>query len=108
MASCYTGIGAVYIQQNRAEEAEKWLQKGLVTHKETGSKDGIRDAYGYLSKADSALGNFKGAFENHKMFITYKDSLFNEENTKKLTQASMQYEFDKKQIAYSLKFAQEK
>jgi class 3 adenylate cyclase len=33
------------------------------------------------------------------MYVLYKDSIFNEENTKKLTQAEMQYEFDKKEAA---------
>lgn len=99
MAFCNNGIGAVYIQLSQAEEGEKWLQKGLALHKETGAKDGIRDAYEYLSKADSALGNFNSAYENHKLFAVYKDSLINEANTQKLTETTMQYEFDKKEAA---------
>jgi hypothetical protein len=41
------------------------------------------------------LGNYKAAFEHHKLFIIYRDSL----NKKKSLQANMQYEFDKKEIA---------
>src|SRR5690606_18160082 len=40
---------------------------------------------------------WRGAYYNYKQFILYRDSLYNEENTKKLTQTSMQFEFDKKE-----------
>lgn len=55
-----------------------------------------------LAVADSALGNYKGAFTNNKMYMLYHDSLFNKENTKKLTQTEMQYGFDKQQLADSI------
>jgi hypothetical protein len=45
------------------------------------------------------MGNYKAAFEHHKLFIIYRDSLNNEETKKKSLQAGMQYEFDKKEIA---------
>lgn len=99
LAGCYSAIGAIYTKLNRAEEGEKWLKKGLEIHKEIGAKEGIKFAYEYLSKADSALGNFNSAYENHKLFAVYKDSLINEANTQKLTETTMQYEFDKKEAA---------
>jgi hypothetical protein len=46
---------------------------------------------------DSLQGDFKQAFGNYKMFITYRDSLVNKENAKKTMQIQMQYEFDKKE-----------
>ena len=41
--------------------------------------------------------DFSGAFENYKKYILYRDSLNNEENTKKTVQTQMQYDFDKKE-----------
>ncbi|HLT33710.1 MAG TPA: tetratricopeptide repeat protein, partial [Aquaticitalea sp.] len=108
MAFCYNSIGAAYIQLNRVKEGKNWLQKGLSIHKETNTKEGIKFAYEFLSKADSALGNFRRAYENHKMFTVYKDSLSNEENTRKLTEIRMQYEFDKKEAATKAKQQEEK
>ena len=99
----YTNIGLVYVKLHHAAEGKVWIKKGLALSKEIGAKEYIRDAYRRLSSADSALGNYKGAFENHKMYMLYKDSLKNEENTKKLTQTAMQYEFDKKQLSDSLR-----
>src|SRR5208337_3363813 len=59
----------------------------------------IRFSYSGLTKLDSIKGDFKAAFEHHKLYILYRDSLNNEETKKKSLQASMQYEFDKKEIA---------
>ena len=50
-----------------------------------------------LQLLDSAQGNYKQALEHYKLYITYRDSLFNAENTKKIVQSQMQYEFDKKE-----------
>jgi serine phosphatase RsbU (regulator of sigma subunit) len=43
------------------------------------------------------LNDYKDAFADYKNYTLYKDSLNNEENTKKITQEQMQYDFDKKQ-----------
>jgi len=108
IAGCYGSIGTVYTLMNNAREGKIWLQKSLALSKETGAKDQISNGYSGLAQADSAMSNFKSAFENYKLFIVYKDSIYNEDNTKKLTQTAMQYEFDKKQLADSLQNVQVK
>src|SRR3990167_3247620 len=52
-----------------------------------------------LAKTDSAIGDFKSAYINHEMFSILKDSLFNEESTRKTVQSQMQYGFEKKEAA---------
>jgi len=52
-----------------------------------------------LAKLDSTMSNYKATFAHHKLYIIYRDSLYNEETQKKSLQNSMQYEFDKKEIA---------
>ena len=63
----------------------------------------IRDCYNNLAPLDSAQGNFKQAYEHHKLYITLRDSLVNGESTKKITQLQMQNDFDKKEEADSIK-----
>jgi class 3 adenylate cyclase len=106
LVSCH--IGRAYTKINQAQKGKNWLQEGLALSKEIGAKDNIKESYKGLSSADSALGNYKEALENYKQYTIYKDSLKNEENTKMLTQTAMQYEFDKKQLADSLKNIQVK
>lgn len=95
--SCYN-IGTVYVEQGKALQAKDWLLRGLNLAKGIGIKATIQDSYLSLSNADKVLGNYKGALENYKMYVIYRDSIVNKENTEKIVQQKMQYEFDKKEM----------
>jgi len=97
MANSYNNIGNVHVQLSNAKEAKEWLQKGLALSTDIAHKETIKSSYEGLAQADSALGNYQAAYENYKMAILYRDSLLNEENTKKTVRLEMQYDFDKKE-----------
>ncbi|MBA3648475.1 MAG: tetratricopeptide repeat protein [Chitinophagales bacterium] len=97
IADAYIEIGNIYTKQEKNSDASLYLNKGLLLSKKIGSPDYIKNGYGGLARLDSAQGNFKQALEHYKLYINYRDSLFNEENTKKLVQSQMQYDFDKKE-----------
>ncbi len=90
-------IGTAKLEIHAAREAKDWLRKGLQIAKEIESLSLMQRCYMVLATADSALGNFKGAYENHKLFILYRDSIDNTENTKKVVTLQMNYDFSKKQ-----------
>ncbi len=94
----YNNIGSVYLKQKKIRMAFQYLNKALSLAKEIGSKEDIKISYCSLAELDSVQGNFKKALEYYKLFITYRDSLFNEENTIQSVQLQMQYNFDKKDI----------
>ncbi len=96
IASSYINLGDIHICLKKNVLAKEYLIKGLRLSEEVGSKDDIKDAYKALAKVDSATGNYKEAFENYKIYILHQDSLINEENTKKIIQANMLYDFEKK------------
>jgi adenylate cyclase len=97
IAVSYTDIGTAHMEDGKAREAREWLMKGLQLSKEIGIKTTIQDSYLSLARADSALGNYKDAYAYYKMYIVYRDSIANKENTEKIVQQKMQYEFDKKE-----------
>jgi signal transduction histidine kinase len=97
MAYSSINIGADYIKLNKNGEASRYLNEGLSLAKEIGSLNDIKNSYKSLADLDSAEGNFKQSLENYKLFVNYRDSLVNAENTKKTVQIQMQYEFDKKE-----------
>ncbi len=43
------------------------------------------------------MGNYKEALTCYILFRSMEDSLFNDKNTRQITQLEMQYEFDKEQ-----------
>lgn len=104
-AQAYIHIGKGYAKQQQNSVALPYLNKGLSLAKEIGSLDYIKEAYEALAKSDSMQGNFNDALEHYKLYIIYRDSIFNEENTKKLVQSQMQYEFDKKESLAKLEQA---
>ena len=99
IASSYINIGAVYTKQKKFKEAREYLMKAKKISIETGSKERIKNSYSGLSVVDSATGNYKSEIINYKLFILYRDSLDNDQTKKKTIQSTMQYEFDKKEIA---------
>lgn len=108
LASCYINIGSNYNALKRPIEAKKWLEKALVAAKATNNLEDLMASFENLAESESALENYKDAFKYYKSFVKYRDSLINEENTKLIVKQQMQYEFDKKQTADSLKMAEEK
>ncbi len=97
MAITYLNVGTMYTALHNMKEAEKFLNRSLKISKEIGNKQLISDCYDYLSELDSAKGDYRSAFAHQKMFIQYKDSLVNEENTRKTIHLQVNYEFEKRQ-----------
>ncbi|MBK9591533.1 MAG: tetratricopeptide repeat protein [Crocinitomicaceae bacterium] len=102
IAGTCTNVGQVYLQLKQFSKSKTWYKKGLDLSIEIGVNLSIKNCYLGLSKVDSALGNYKDAYNNYKMYIVYRDSLISDENTKKTVEMHMQYEFDKKQAADSI------
>jgi signal transduction histidine kinase/CheY-like chemotaxis protein len=97
IAGSFTDIGDIYYKQRKYHDAYEYLERALSISREIGSQEHIKSSYRVLAAMDSAQGNFKQAFEHFKLFIIFRDSLINNENTNKITQQQMQYEFDKKE-----------
>ncbi len=102
LAGINVNLGSLNTQLKKYNEAKMYLQKGLELYQQIGSKEGIKEAYNGLSEVYAVLGNSKESLSYYKLYITYRDSLKNDENTRKITQTQMQYEFDKKEAADKL------
>ena len=102
IADNYNNLGRLNIKLHKPAEAKKYLDDALSLNKQMGIRDEIRDAYNDLAELDSLQGNFKSAFDNYKMYVLYRDSLINSENTVKIVGMQMQYEFDKKEAVTKL------
>jgi serine phosphatase RsbU (regulator of sigma subunit)/tetratricopeptide (TPR) repeat protein len=103
MATSLVNLGIAYTKSHEIKKAEEYLNKALSISISIGSKRWIRDSYAGLAFLDSTKGNYKAAFEDHKLYVIYRDSLDNEETQRKSLQSTLQYEFDKKEIAAKAK-----
>ncbi len=71
----------------------KAVNKEVARAKSMGDIDKAKGGYYNLSTLDSMRGNYKGAYENYKMYSLYRDSLQKKETEKK----EMQAEFKRRQ-----------
>lgn len=99
MAIGLVHIGTTYIEKLQFEEALKHCARALQLAEESGAIKQQKDACSCLYKSNLGLHRYKEALDYFERSATLKDSLFNEENTKKLTQLQMQFEFDKIEAA---------
>lgn len=88
------------------EQAKFYIDSAIVIQKETGDLLNLYKNYKKLSEIQTLLGNAESGLENYKYYTFFKDSIFNIEKDKKLTQTALQYEFTKKED--SLKLVSEK
>jgi class 3 adenylate cyclase len=91
------GIGTAYFKLKDYKNAATFLNKGVLLAKEIGGLEMMKQSYEVLVSLDSAQGNHKDALAQYKLFITYRDSIENTENTKKTVTLQMNYDFGKKQ-----------
>lgn len=102
---CKSYLNAAFISYfgyNNYDEAKKHLDTSIGIAKEIESASLIKEYYHNSYLVDSGKGNWSEAYKNFSSYIYYRDSFINEENTKKIVQTEMQYEFDKKEAATKL------
>ena len=93
-----TNLGTILIYSGDYDESKYYLEKGLEAATEIGSKYDIMMGYYALASLDSTFGHWKSAFAFKNQFRTYKDSIRNEANTKKMMEAELNFEFERKEL----------
>jgi tetratricopeptide (TPR) repeat protein len=107
VSQCLNQIGEFNLKQGNLEDATNYFQKGLLLSKVIDNKEHIMISYQGLYQVDSTKHNYKGAWENHKMYILYKDSLQHEANKKEVMEQTLRFEFEKKTASDSIANAKE-
>lgn len=97
MAVTYIAMAGSRISTRQYGEAALLLNKSISISKEIGSLSSLREGYSTYVMLDSLTGNDKQGLEHYKLFVATRDSITNEENTRKLVETQMQYDFDKKE-----------
>jgi two-component sensor histidine kinase len=90
-------LGAAYLHTGKLELAEKYLLEGLKISRQLGSRQQILEIYKDLSQVYELENRYDMALEYYKKFATLKDTLFNEEKHKTITEIQTQYDFEKKE-----------
>lgn len=90
-------LGDTYFKQGNTKMALPYIINGLAIAKEIGELQWMKNAYRSLAAIYDTIGDYQQAYKNHVLFKTINDSLFNTEQSKKLIETQMQFDFDKKE-----------
>ncbi len=102
MVTTLSNLASLYITLKKYKEAEEVLLKTLQLADSIKSINVRESMENMISELYSITGQYAKALEHYKKYIAARDSLFNEDNTKKLVQTDMQFQFDKKKSASKL------
>ncbi len=96
MGEIIKNIAVVDMELNNYAEAEKNLIQNIKTQKNTRNLSNIMESYFLLSVIDTLKKDYKMSFYHYKEYANYKDSILNKENTEKIVQQQLTFEFNKK------------
>ncbi len=102
LSNTYNNLGDLYYKFKKYDEAKKMQLTSLKIASEIHSKPTLLYTYASLIKCDSALGDFKEAYEYQRQYITTKDSVFREESDKRMQEMQTKYETEKKETEIQL------
>ncbi|MES2837789.1 MAG: tetratricopeptide repeat protein [Bacteroidota bacterium] len=101
-------IGALYTKLKKYTLAEKYLKQAEQLNRDLGVFYNLKDVSSYLSELYFQTGRHKEALHYYKEHILYRDSVNSEENQKAAIQKEMQFNYDKKAAADSVKAVEER
>lgn len=101
----YINVASAFHQKKDYDQALKYYLIGIEKARATDEKEQIEKAYEGIAFTYAAQGNDKKAFEFYQRFHQLNDSMFNQENSEKISnlQAEYQDEKQKSQIVFLTK-----
>jgi len=90
-----TNISDSYFHLGQLQSAQTYARQALQLAQQIQHLEYMKYGAGAAYQADSALGDYKSAFEHHKLFKQYSDSLHNEEKSKEFGRIESKYQFEK-------------
>lgn len=89
-------LGLIKTHRKEYDSAQYFLNSALQNAQKKKNTDRIADCYRSIAFLDSARGDYKSAYINQKRYKVYYDSVFNNENQKRMDILKMEYEVEKK------------
>lgn len=104
-ANAVFNLATLYNLTKNYSKAEKLLKEAESYYSELRDWDLIKGVHDEYFKLYSQKGEYKKALESYLLYISYRDSIYNDENRQKQMQLDLQYSFDKKATADSVAYS---
>lgn len=96
------GLCSIYIKQKNYGKALNYALRSLELSKSIKSLTITRDIHEQLSKIYAATHDYKNAFDNYKLYKELNDSVYTDENIKRIAELEYSYKFEKEKQAIEL------
>ena len=96
LSEIYVNLGVVYLGLDQDKKALTYLKNGFDLARKNGQIEIVSLAAMNLSRLYKKHKDFETALGYYELHKQYSDSVFNDDNIRKLTQTEMQYQFDRK------------
>jgi two-component sensor histidine kinase len=104
IAGCLVNMASVHSYLKHYKKAEELFLQSLKAAEKVDDLDLKKQIELIVSEFYTELKNDNLAFIHYKKYIVLRDSVYNEENTKKSVKAEMNYSFEKKQTATKFEY----
>jgi tetratricopeptide (TPR) repeat protein len=108
VADATSKLGEIAFLKKDYGAAEKYCLKALSIAQERGFPNVIAETAGRLKNIYKTRGDMKRAFEMFTLYVQTNDSMVNENSRREVTRKELQFEFEKKTTADSVKNAEQK
>ncbi len=99
----YTTLGRIYAAKKVYASATFYLQKAIDIGQKLGTISDQRDAWKALSGVLEQMNRPAEALNAYRSYISLRDSVYNVDKARQMTSTEMQFKFDTKQLADSLR-----
>lgn len=91
-----SSISQTYLDKNQIKPAVEYAERSLALAKEINNINKLKDSYALTSMVYEKAGRLGDALAAHKLYLSYRDSVMNEEKNKQIKELETKYETDKK------------
>ncbi|MBD3409120.1 MAG: PAS domain S-box protein, partial [Ignavibacteriales bacterium] len=95
MSITLSKIGELWLAQNNSRNAIRTLQAALQIAKKAGIRREIIQSSGKLAEAYAAVGDYRSAYDVHKLYAAHKDTL-DRANSQQIADIQLRYETDRR------------
>jgi serine phosphatase RsbU (regulator of sigma subunit)/Tfp pilus assembly protein PilF len=107
IGTCYLNLANAYVKKKQFDVAEPLYNKALGIYILLGNKEKIAIVNRKLSALSKHTNRYEDALKYYKRFIQYRDSVFNQEQTREIAQKEAAFKYEQIFTADSLKNVQE-
>lgn len=98
VALTHIAFAQLFIKQGNGIKARENAVKSLEIAEESQSLLQVMDAHMIISQSDSVLGDYKSAYEAHKLYALTRDSVINSDSQRSINEMQAKYESQKKDL----------